>query len=169
MRHDRRISEIVELLRSRGDAVTGNEIAKQLGISRQLVVQLIRRAREEGFRIISSVKGYSLKERQLARRVIVVQHAAEDIGDELRTIVAEGARVIDVIVRHPVYGEIKGDLNLETDEDVSRFLALLRGSGGAPLLSLSKDGVHMHTIEAADQHVIDRIVQMLDEKGYLLK
>ncbi len=169
MSSSKRMEEVLSFLRKQRRTLTGREISEKLGISRQLVVQLIKRAREMGYRITSSVSGYSLDEQKPARRVVVVKHGSDDIGDELRTIVSEGARVIDVIVRHPVYGEIKGNLDLETDEDISRFLALLKGSGGVPLLSLSKDGVHMHTIEAPDQSVVDRIVQKLDEKGYLLK
>ncbi|HAA86526.1 MAG TPA: transcription repressor NadR [Kosmotogaceae bacterium] len=161
--------ELLRLLQTRDTPVTGKELADYLGSSRQLIVQLVKKLREEGFTVLSSVRGYYLEKQKRVRKIVSVKHTAEDIGDELRTITSRGGRVIDVVVRHPVYGEIRGDLSLENDEDISRFLALLKGSSGVPLLSLSSDGIHMHTIEARDEKTLRRIVQALDEKGYLLK
>ena len=164
-----REEQLLKLLQTSDTPVTGKELADKLCSSRQLIVQLVKKLREQGFTVLSSVRGYYLEKQKRARKIVTVKHAAEDIGDELRTITSRGGRVIDVIVRHPVYGEIRGELNLENDEDISRFLALLKGSSGVPLLSLSSDGIHMHTIEAKDEETLRRIIQALDDKEYLLK
>jgi transcriptional regulator of NAD metabolism len=39
--------------------------------------------------------------------------------------------------------------------------------GSKPLSQLTQ-GVHIHTIEAEDNEVMNRIIQALEEKGYLI-
>src|SRR3989304_1110796 len=56
----------------------------------------------------------------------------EEMEDELSTIVGLGGTAIDVVVEHPLYGEIRGLLMLKTQEDVLSFVARMRGSGAAP-------------------------------------
>ena len=57
---DIRRTKILEILRSSKQAVTGTELAKQLGVSRQIVVQDIALLRATDKNILSTNKGYIL-------------------------------------------------------------------------------------------------------------
>ena len=96
----------------------------------------------------------------------VLRHRPEDVREELLAIVEMGGRVIDVIVDHPVYGELKGNIDAGTPEEVHRFVNLLESTGRGTLSSLS-GGFHLHTIEAKDTETLDRIESVLGEKGFL--
>lgn len=89
------------------------------------------------------------------------------IGDELLAMVESGGRVLDVVVEHDVYGQIRADLNLATVADVKSFCARLARSTSGPLFPIS-DGIHLHTVEAASESVLDEIEMQLRKKGYLL-
>lgn len=68
---DIRRTKILEILRSSKQAVTGTELAKQLGVSRQIVVQDIALLRATDKNILSTNKGYILfieNENALCRR-----------------------------------------------------------------------------------------------------
>ena len=89
--------------------------------------------------------------------VVSVKHDEEEIYDELWEIIKAGGHVVDVSVIHAVLGELKGKLDLSTIDDLNRFIAALKASNAVPLLSLSKDGVHLHTIEADSHESLERI------------
>ena len=86
--------------------------------------------------------------------------------DELRTIVKYGATVEDVIVEHPLYGEMRGMLMIKTLKDVESFVERFYKDNAQPLSRLT-DGVHMHTVVADSQEVIDNLLKELKEKGML--
>ncbi|MGE5577489.1 MAG: 3H domain-containing protein, partial [Syntrophothermus sp.] len=88
--------------------------------------------------------------------------------DELLTIVDYGGQVVDVTVEHPVYGELRGWLNIKSREDVHQFIRRLASSDAKPLLTLT-DGVHLHKVEGADATVLERVEKALRAKGYLLE
>ncbi len=60
-------------------------------------------------------------------------------------IVAHGGEILDVIVEHPLYGELTGMLHIKTAEDIRSFMKRYRKSQ-ASLLSELTDGIHLHTI-----------------------
>lgn len=76
--------------------------------------------------------------------------------------------MLDVIVEHPFYGEIKGLLMLSSRYDVSKFMGFVK-EGKATLLSSLTDGVHLHTVEGENKEVLDRIQKVLKEKGFLIE
>ncbi len=73
-----------------------------------------------------------------------------------------------MIVEHPLYGEIKGNLHIYSRYDVSKFMSAVKDRDVTPL-SLLTDGVHLHTITAPDEETLERIKEALDEKHILLK
>jgi transcriptional regulator of NAD metabolism len=103
------------------------------------------------------------------RAVFAVKHAdAPNIVEaELLTMVQSGVTVVNVIVAHPLYGELVGNLNLSTGEDVLRFIHNMQELS-AVLLSRLTDGVHLHTVEGKPDD-IDRARRALSEGGFLLK
>ena len=84
----------------------------------------------------------------------------------MNIIVDQGGRVEDVIVEHPVYGEIKGNLHISSRYDVKKFMEKLNSSHAAPLSELT-DGIHLHTIVYEDHDMIERIERELERAGYL--
>lgn len=164
---DRR-EEIIRILSASASPVSGSRLASMLSVSRQVIVQDIALLRTE-YPIFATAQGYLLYAAppRYCRRTFLVKHTAEEIQDELLTMVQEGGHILDVIVEHDVYGQIRADLNLSTAEDVLRFCRLLENSASGPLFPISA-GVHIHTVEAASEDILDRIEKRLKEKGWLL-
>ncbi len=168
MRRVDRQKKILAILEATEEPVSGSELAEIFSISRQAVVQDIAQLRKSGFQISATPQGYLMqKGPERFRRIFAVRHGPEDIIEELGAVVDCGGLVIDVIVDHPVYGEIRGNIHVKTKEDVTRFVNLLNSTGQSPLLCLSK-GFHLHTIEAEQPEVLDAIEKTLEEKGFLV-
>ena len=164
-----RRAKILELLSTSIDAISGTELAKILGVSRQVVVQDIALLRATDKNIISTTKGYMLyvAETSKAKRCFLVKHTTAQIGDELCTIVDNGGKVLDVIVMHDIYGQIQADLNIKTRQDVYDFVEKVTERKTVPLKELT-DGIHLHTVEADSEVILDRIEQELNKKKYLV-
>jgi transcriptional regulator of NAD metabolism len=71
-------------------------------------------------------------------------------------------------VEHPLYGELRGSLMIESRADVDDFLESVRTKKASLLLSLT-GGVHLHTVEAARSANIERAKARLRTRGLLLK
>lgn len=74
--------------------------------------------------------------------------------------------MVDVIVEHPVYGQLVGALDLRSRYDVEEFLR--RSAGAAPLSSLT-EGLHLHTLLCPDDAALARVKNQLREKGFLFE
>ena len=57
----------------------------------------------------------------LLRRIACI-HSAEETRDELDAMVDCGCTVVDVIVEHPVYGQLTAPLHLSSRLDVDQFM-----------------------------------------------
>ena len=79
-----------------------------------------------------------------------------------------GGFVRDVIVEHPLYGELRGDLMISTRHDVDMFLQKMAECKASPLLVMT-GGVHLHTLEVADEGTLERIRQELKRQGILAR
>jgi len=162
-----RLKRLSDILASSEEPHSGACLAAELGVSRQAVVQDIAILREQGFPVMATSRGYVLRLRSHRfRKTVAVHHEPEDIADELGAIVDNGGRVVDVIVDHPVYGELRGNIDVSTREEAARFVNLLLSTGQNPLLNLS-GGFHLHTLEARDEATMDSIENALREKGFL--
>jgi len=167
MERNERLGRIAELLEAAKEPLSGTGLAERFGVSRQAIVQDIARLRDSGCPIRATAVGYALDRQGCGvRRLLAVRHDPENVREELLTIVGLGGRVIDVIVDHPVYGELKGNIDAGTPEEVHRFVNLLESTGRGTLSSLS-GGFHLHTIEAENEETLDRIESVLGEKGFL--
>lgn len=167
--HIRR-ERILDILKSSSVPVSGSRLSKELGVSRQVIVQDIALLRAGCEEIFATPKGYVLYRQGPAkryRRTFMVNHTKEQIVDELSLIVDNGGKVLNVIVAHDVYGQIQADLVLETKQDVMEFYRRMSTSEAGPLLQISK-GIHIHTVEAVSERILDNIQRDLKEKGYLV-
>jgi len=166
---DRR-ERLIALLQQADTPISGTELAKQLGVSRQVIVQDIALLRAINKNILSTNKGYLLhvpeRGKDCVKRSFAVSHTKEQIQDELYTIVDYGGKVLDVVVEHDIYGQIMVDLILCNRLDVDEFVERIENSKSRPLKVLT-DGEHWHTVEATSEKALDKIEEKLRERGYL--
>ena len=163
-----RLETLKEILESATEPVSGVNLATQLEVSRQAIVQDVATLREQGLPVVATSRGYHVEQAPLAfRRILAVRHGPDRIFEELSLIVSLGGRVLDVLVDHPVYGELRGNINVGTADEVTRFVTLMETTGRHPLLTLS-DGFHLHSVEACDEAAFEKIQAKLKEEGLLV-
>lgn len=169
MKGEERRERIMTLLKESKKPVKGGEMSLTFNVSRQVIVQDIALLRAEGNEIISTPQGYLLltESSGMIRRVVAVKHDEKDIEDELKTIVKMGGSIIDVTIEHKIYGELTGKLMIKSIYDVEQFVSDIKKEGAAPLSQLT-GGVHIHTIEADSIDIMNRIIEALNKKGYLI-
>lgn len=151
--------------------ISGTELARRLGVSRQVIVQDVALLRATNKNILSTNKGYILFEPRLepenCRRTLCVRHATEQVLDEFYTVVDLGGKILDVVVEHDLYGQIAVDLIIASRQDAEEFFRKMQESRVKPLKELTED-VHYHTIVAKDAAAMERIENALLKKGYLI-
>lgn len=166
---EERREKILEKILASAKPLTGTYLSKLFEVSRQVIVQDIALLRAAGNDIIATPQGYmcpsSLENRP--KRTIACTHSSEGMREELTTIVDLGGKIIDVVIEHPVYGEFKGQLMINSRRDVDEFIGRMESASAEPLSALT-EGVHIHTIEADDKETLDLIEARLSEKGILL-
>ncbi len=158
------------MLRQAKAPLTGTTLAEMFGVSRQVIVQDIAVLRAAGEEIHASPRGYYVYPpgRTVWRIVVAVRHTPEQTEDELLALVDAGVEVVDVIVEHPIYGELRGNLHIASRADVAQFMQQLRETK-AHLLSELTDGLHLHTLEAQTNDALTRAREVLRQKGYLVE
>jgi len=166
----KRRQRLMEWMRTQSRPVPGGVLARHFHVSRQCLVQDVAILRAAGEEILSAPQGYRLPGAQTSahRAILACRHAPERTEEELQILVDHGVRVLDVVVEHPLYGELRGALMLESRADVQDFLAKWRGEK-ATLLSSLTHGVHLHTVEAHKPEMIARAKAQLQARGILLK
>lgn len=167
---DRRRRRIVNWMRAHGGPIPGAELARHFRVSRQCLVQDVAILRARGTEIQATPRGYRFPEngKPVHQAILACRHTVERTREELEILVDNGVKVIDVIVEHPLYGELRGSLMLESRADVEEFLESVRMKKASLLLSLT-GGVHLHTVEAARAANIERAKTKLRAQGLLLK
>lgn len=162
---------IKNLLYETQEPLSGAFLAKKLGISRQVIVQDIALLRATNKNILSTNKGYvvygNAQEKISCKRIIAVKHDDREMREELYAIVDAGAKVLDVVIEHEVYGQITVDLLISSRKDVDEFMAKILLDKAKPLKELTGD-IHYHTIEAATKENLDAAEKKLKENGFLL-
>lgn len=169
MEGNERRDNLISILKDRQEPITGSELAKKLGVSRQIIVQDIALLRATDYNILSTTKGYLLysMESSNVKRVFRVMHNTEQIEDELCTIVDHGGKILDVLVIHELYGKIVTPLIIRNRTDVYDFVRKVKEQKIVPLKELTL-GIHHHTIEADSEDTLNQIEDALRAKNYLL-
>jgi hypothetical protein len=165
-----RRSRLLAALATSDAPLSGDALAGRFGVSRQAIVHDVAILRAEGQPVVATVRGYLLArsaDRLALRAVVAVRHRPDQAEIELLAIVDLGVRVVDVIVEHPTYGELRGELHLHAPADVRAWSEATRREG-AHLLSELTGGVHLHTLEAATPEQLDRAREVLADLGFLL-
>lgn len=169
---DRRRQEIIKILGNAAKPISGTELARELGVSRQVIVQDIALLRAVNKNIMSTNKGYLVyKEKEQeskCRRIIKVCHGDDEIREELYAIVDLGGGIRDVVVEHPIYGQISVDLLINSRQDADNFVKQVELSKTKPLNDLTK-GIHYHTIVADNIKILDSIERELFRSGFIVQ
>lgn len=163
---ERRASLLADLASAEGP-LSASRLAARYNVSRQIIVGDIALLRASGEDITATPRGYILKQAPggIIRRLACV-HTPEQMEDELNIMVDNGITVENVIVEHPVYGQLTGQLHLSNRYDVRQFMQRLENSSAAPLSDLT-GGVHLHTLLCNDETAFVRVKNALAGKGYL--
>lgn len=167
MTGEERRQAIVAQLGQASAPVSATALGKQLGVSRQVIVQDIALLRTAGRAIQATNRGYVLAAAPSVqpRRLVKVRHTREQIEDELNIVVDLGACVEDVMVNHRTYGLMSASLGVGSRRDVQRFLGELETGISSPLCTLT-DGYHFHHVSAQSEAVLDEVEAALEAAGY---
>ena len=150
-------------------AISATALAGKFSVSRQIIVGDIALLRAGGEEILATPRGYCIQRsgQGLLRRV-AVRHSSEAMEAELNAIVDQGCTVVDVIVEHPLYGQLTGSLQLSSRYDVAQFIARSQSADAMPLSQLT-DGTHLHTLLCPSENAFQRVTARLREQGILLE
>ncbi|HFR4576794.1 transcription repressor NadR [Streptococcus suis] len=168
-----RRKHILSLLQETFQPLSANYLAKEFGVSRQVIVGDIALLRAEGDLVLATPRGYLLQS-SLAPlegayiRKIACQHGPEDVEKELTILLEGGAQILDVEIEHPIYGLLSGKLNITSFEDRDRFLDDLSHYKGV-LLSNLTEGVHTHTVSFPSVQAYQELSLVLKAAGILLE
>ncbi len=159
---------ILDRLRMADRPVSASALAAGLNVSRQIIVGDIALLRAGGAEISATPRGYVLpRATDGITRTIACRHTLAQTGQELDILVDNGCTVLDVIVEHPVYGQLTGQLQISSRYDVEQFLARIRDSDAAPL-SMLTGGLHLHTLCCPNEDAYTRACAALKAAGLLL-
>lgn len=153
--------------------VSATSLAKQLNVSRQVIVGDIALLRAADVHIFSTPRGYVMQQKENMDQgnlyTIACIHQGDDgLAEELFAMVDNGGKVLDVIVEHPIYGQLSGQLQLANRYDVNCFVRSIQENQATPLCNLT-NGVHLHTVSCPSREVYERIVEALKEKKILFE
>ena len=156
-----------ERLKEAEGPLSAAALAKELSVSRQIIVGDVALLRAGGLDITATPRGYLLPQsRAGVTCTLACRHTALRMEEELNAMVDQGCTVLDVVVEHPIYGQLTGPLHLSSRYDVAQFLTRCAQSAAAPLSQLT-EGVHLHTVRCPDRQAADRVREALERLGLL--
>jgi uncharacterized protein len=169
---EERRSLILQLLKDSPAPLTGSDLASRTNVSRQVIVGDITILKAKNEPIIATSQGYIyLKQPSstvIFQRSIACRHTPEKTEDELNLLVDHGVTVKDVIIEHPVYGDLTASIMVSNRQEVKKFIEKVR-STKASLLSVLTEGIHLHTLSAQSEETLDRAVEALRNEGLLIE
>ena len=126
--------------------VSASTLAREFSVSRQIIVGDVALLRAGGLDIAATPRGYVMPAQSAGLvRTLACRHRGDQMEAELNAVVDQGCTVVDVIVEHPIYGQLTGPLRLSNRYEVGQFIQRCREESAAPL-SLLTEGIHLHTI-----------------------
>lgn len=163
-----RREDIIKLLLESKEPLKGSFIAKRYSVTRQVIVKDIAILRAKGKNIIATPDGYIINaNNNKAKAIIAVIHTEDEMIEELSIVIKYGGMIEDVVVEHPLYGEIKGMLMIKNYNELNKFIEKYKEQK-AKLLSALTNGVHLHTIAAETQDDIDLIILELKKNNFIV-
>ncbi|MCL2522205.1 MAG: transcription repressor NadR [Erysipelotrichales bacterium] len=165
-----RRKQILKIISEPEALITASMLAKTLNISRQIIVGDIALLRAQGYDIIATARGYMMPKYKESGQYIgkvACKHTPDNTTSELNLIVDLGATIVNIIVEHELYGEITGNLNLKSREDIEAFMKKV-DKMKIKLLSELTFGIHLHTIACQDKNHFDKVCKALKENKFAL-
>lgn len=160
---------IASRLAESSQPLSAGSLAQELSVSRQIIVGDVALLRAGGLDIIATPRGYLLPRGAAGVTcTLACRHTALQMEEELNAIVDQGCTVLDVVVEHPIYGQLTGPLRLSSRYEVAQFVARCREEEAAPLSQLT-EGVHLHTLLCPDQGAADRVRTALEKLDFLYR
>lgn len=147
--------------------VSATALARQYGVSRQVIVGDIALLRAAGCSITATPRGYVIPAGGGLTVQLACTHTAAQTQPELYAMVDCGCTVLDVVVEHPVYGQLTAALQLSSRYDVDQFMEKMTTNDARPL-SLLTEGIHLHTLSCPNQGALDHLKDELCQMGILL-
>ncbi len=164
-----RRKKIVETLVKSDRPVSASSLAALFSVSRQIIVGDIALLRASDIGISATPRGYiiaPLSQPGIVRQIACC-HKPEEMQAELYAIVDQGCTVRDVIVEHPVYGQITGALQVSSRYDVDQFIKKCSQYDALPLSYLT-GGIHLHTVICPSEDSFKRVTTALKGLGFIL-
>lgn len=152
-----------------GLPVTAASLARAFGVSRQVIVQDVALLRAGGSPILATPSGYTIVTPRARphSRVFYCKHLGlEALRRELYIFIEHGGLITDVLIEHPVYGEFRAMLMINTRGQADSLCEQLSLRGAYPLSSLT-GGAHYHLIEAQSEQALDDMEAALSAEGLL--
>ncbi|KXG45007.1 transcriptional regulator [Tepidibacillus decaturensis] len=163
---------LLQWLKESEEPLTGQILAEKLNVSRQVIVQDISLLKAKNEPIIATAQGYVyLREKESAhsfKRIIACNHTPAQTEAELNLIVDHGVFIRDVIIEHPIYGEMTASLVIKNRRDVKQFIQKMEDSKASYLSDLT-EGTHLHTLEADTIEQLDEVCLAFKKAGFLLE
>ena len=164
-----RRAAILSRLEQTDHPVSAAALAREFAVSRQIIVGDVALLRAGGADIAATPRGYVLPRDSAALlRTVACVHDREGMARELEIMVDQGCQVVDVVVEHPIYGQLAGQLHLSSRYDVQEFIRSI-SKNQANLLSDLTGGIHLHTLRCPSEEAFQRVRAALDEAGLLWK
>ena len=164
-----RRAAILSKLEQADRPVSAAALAREFAVSRQIIVGDIALLRAGGVDVAATPRGYVLPRESAALiRTVACVHDREGMARELEIMVDNGCQVVDVVVEHPIYGQLTGQLHLSSRYDVQEFSRSISESSAKPLSDLT-GGIHLHTLRCPSEAAFQRVRSALEAEGFLLK
>ena len=169
MEAQQRRQALADRLANSEQPLSATVLAREFSVSRQIIVGDVALLRAGGLEITATPRGYLLpKPPAGVVCTLACRHRPDQMEEELNAVVDQGCTVLDVIVEHPIYGQLTGPLRLSNRHEVGEFIARCRSQAATPLSQLT-EGLHLHTILCPDQAAAGRVREELERRGILYR
>ena len=166
MLNSERQAHIKAALSTAAETLSASSFARRFTVSRQTIVGDIALLRAQGEPIIATPRGYTLSQPAALEFLVPCKHTPAQTEQELQLILDNGGWIEDVLVEHPLYGQLRGQLNIRTVADMKLFLSRVARYHGH-LLSELTGGIHLHSISVKQKSDIAKIKMALHQAGIL--
>ncbi|CAH0346365.1 transcription repressor NadR [Bacillus sp. CECT 9360] len=169
---DDRRAQLLHILKTSGKPVTGAELARIANVSRQVIVGDITLLKAKHEPIVATAQGYmyfhTSSTQQNSERIVACLHGPKRAEEELNLLVDLGITVKDVTIEHPVYGDLTASIRVSSRKEVKQFLDKIVTTNAAFLSELT-DGIHLHTLIAPSEDLLDEAEEALSNAGLLVQ
>lgn len=167
---EKRREQLLDWLQLEKKPLTGSELAERAQVSRQVIVGDITLLKARGIPIMATSQGYIYMDQPEDvgfERIVACSHPPDQTQEELFLLVDLGILVKDVKIEHPVYGDLTASIMVSNRKEASQFLKRINETKAAYLSELT-EGVHLHTLSAKNESLLDEAEEVLRQAGFLL-